>query len=181
MNIEQEIKDISNSIKSAEDIVNDIKIQKAELDKKLHLFNVVSFVTLIEKMFNEGLLEEYEIAYTNFNCEFLDDRGKQGYRINFVFLDKDKNEHSGYYFQCEVSHPNKILDDFLEEMELLDVNNFHSSCIDGSVKTIKMDANCGEEIYKILLSDELNVLLKYSQIKVSLPITNAQNNKKLKL
>lgn len=189
MNIEQEIININNKTKSPHNIIEDIKKEKNELDKKLHLFNIISFVDLIEKIYTDNFFQDYDIAYVKFNCEEVQHRGiirgndsqvKIG-RIRFTLLDAEQKEQSGFYFQTDYTNPQKILEEFLEKMEVLKLDNLNDGFAEGLVETIKVDANLGQSVYKILLSNEIRSAFNYTTMNLLLPDNINVSSKKLKM
>ena len=184
MNIDQEIIEINNKAKTAKDIVAEITRQEEILHKKRYLFTVIAFADLVDEIKSEDLFNIHEMVYFEFDSVFkgMDHTvDRAGYVIEFSFLDANKKCLSGLYSQSETSHPHKIFQDFFDNMISINLKNASTSLANLGGHILELNDGCREQIYDVFLSDELKVLLNYTNTKVSLPIADNKINKRPKL
>lgn len=135
-----------------------LKSQKAILEEKLHLFNVVNLAQEVENLKNEGFFESHEIEYLRIYSIF----GSVPDSMSFSLCDSRYQKCNGT-IDADFYSKKTIIENLVNEIDISKINNaqdfnYHFS-INGNIK---------EKIFEKMLSDELRKSFEYIEIHTQL-------------
>lgn len=187
MDIEKEFKQFNSTSEGTREVVYDLYRQKNEIEKKIHIFNVLCLSKQMAQFVNEKIssanvsalnirhYRDYESGGNNIIFDLLDLEGKA---IESDALDKKDAEvmdeqQSDIWGKC---------------MDLLSANgllNIDTDFINPEFKedvwmSISLLKNTENEILDLFLNKEFKNIIQFHQIQNSLPI-NVESGKKLKI
>jgi hypothetical protein len=177
MDLIKELEKIENNNVSYSTILDEFNQEKAEMDKKMHIINVLSIAKDVEDYINLNDFEAINIGGFEMDCCEDEDTKSQSISFSFFRCDGEAILHDS----MKKKHP-EILQRF---REIFNGSNY-KGLKDLSVKTEFLNAeftesgwievdfiqDAGEVIVNSLLSKELKSILDYSKMQLEL------NNKK---
>jgi hypothetical protein len=180
MNIEKELKKMGSNKKGLKKVVADLYEQKEELDKKIHLFNVLSFAKEIGELVHRP--EFISCNIVTMNIKHCEDPGSGTNNIRFELID---SEGKIIEFDVKDKVQKKISRECMEiqfSNGFIDVNPIYiSQYFKKDVwQSISLLNNTKEAILDLFLNNDLKSTLEFNQMQNSLP-NNNENGKKLKI
>jgi hypothetical protein len=183
MDIKKELKNFETANDYGSILVNEMKNQTEELNKKIYLFKVLSLAKKLEEKVNTDFFKNEGIQF----IQLVVDRHETKidyYKMMIGTLDKNKelippSNNQGIYNEPTLWLM-AILKELLEEGKLdkkiMNHNSIHQY---GSILELKPGIH--QEILDLFLSKELKNTYEYNKIDSELSTNNENNTKKMKV
>jgi hypothetical protein len=177
MNLEEEFKRIGSTAEDIKPVIYDLYRQREEMEKKIHLLNVVSFTRGVMEILNSIDIRSYNVSALNFN--YYRDHGTAGNNIMFDLLDL-----KGQVIDADIVDE-KQDDLWGQVMDLLTsnaLNHFDNRLINQEFKEdvwsrISLLSNTEEKILDLFLNKELKNGYEYYKMNSDLPNSNVSGKK----
>lgn len=159
MDIINELK-LGNLETNFQDAMNYIEEQKELLEKKSHIFKVIRLANMIEKLNKDGLFSSHKITSINM-CHYYNNFN--GNYIRFEFFNDEQ--------EVESRIDGKYIEPYIETTEYFDnLDGFDEKYISNEdfETEITLKGNIKKQIFSVLLSQELQTILDYSEMQIEL-------------
>jgi hypothetical protein len=174
MDIKNNLKEAIENRDAVEKIIKSILDEQAQLEKKLHIFKVISLADKIEQAIETGYFNEPKVEALTFVLDYNDFIYLE---IGYYLTNDDQTLFSENDNKIYYEKPISFFTDLFKEMgkfkaELTSENH--------EPDELKLEIGIKDKILDILLSDELKKILEYNKMQLELP-TNKNNTKKSKM
>jgi hypothetical protein len=177
MDLKEEFEKIGSTVDDIKPIVRDLYLQKEEMEKKIHLFNVISFSRGMIELLNTKVISSSNVSALNFRHYMDHETGMNNIMFDLVDL-KGKEIDSEFLTE----EKNDIWGDVMSLLSSNALSSFDSSLVNSEfkenvIKTISLLENTENEIINLFLNSELKKVYEYHKMNDNLPINNAVGRK----
>lgn len=177
MDIKKELQELKFSDDFGNDVIKQVRKQKEELEKAIHILKVVSLADKIEKLVATDLFNKDNIDSISICCEFEDHNNR--HIAEFSLIDENGEIVANYYDRND-NEQAAILCSIFDDLDEFDFD-LASSTLRLDSSELKLQPGIKEDILKLFLNIELKKVYDYNNMDVELPINEENNSKKLKM
>lgn len=175
MDIKNELKEITLNSDSVNEVIKSIMDEQEKLEKKLHLFNIISLADKIEKFVEEGYFDNPKVISLNLVFDF---QNYIYFSTGFFLKDEDNNILSMDDNKIYYEKPMLFFKEIFSDLGWFKVN-FMSE--DHEPKELILEIGIKDKILDIFLSEELKSIYEYNKMQIDLPDDNISSAKKIKV
>lgn len=158
---ELELGNIENNF---QDSIDYIEEQQKILDKKSHIFKVVRLANAIEDLENNGIFNSHNIEFINLMHKY---NSPSGNFVRFVF--DNSTEEIPFIINGKYSEPYLKIRNYFDALDGFSDENIQEDDFEVS---INLKGNITEQIFNVLLSQELRTVVGYSKMQLELKGVN---------